>query len=115
MLIVGPETHGSTVPTAYLPRRGPFAAGADNLGRVLLINTATVNVVRVWKGYRDAQLAWLLARPPHQQPQATAGEGSGVPPASKFGAHPSGLPRQLLLVVLAPLRQVVEVWQVRCG
>ena len=46
--------------------RGALAAAADSLGRVLLIDTACMAVVRVWKAYRSAQMAWLVL-PSHSE------------------------------------------------
>lgn len=37
-------------------------ACTDDKGRVLMIDTATNCIVRIWKGRRDAQLGWLVAR-----------------------------------------------------
>ena len=46
-------------------RRGLLAAAADSLGRVLLVDCPTATVLRVFKGYRAAQCAWVaLALPP---------------------------------------------------
>ena len=63
--------------------QGPLVAAADNLGRVLLLDSSHMGLVRMWKGYRDAQVAWL--QPP---------EGHGL------AGH------GLLLVLYAPKRQV---------
>ena len=62
--------------------RGALAAAGDSLGRVLLIDTATLTVVRLWKAYRHAQLAWLSL--PHRQPP-----GDKASPAAliNFPAH----------------------------
>jgi hypothetical protein len=43
-----------------LPCSGRLAACCDNLGRVLLVDTAGTLVVGMLKGYRDAQVAWLV-------------------------------------------------------
>ena len=40
--------------------RGCLAAASDALGRVLLVDVASLTVIRVWKAYRNAQLAWLM-------------------------------------------------------
>ena len=40
---------------------GKFIATADSLGRVQLYDRRHISVVRVWKGLRDAKLAWILA------------------------------------------------------
>ena len=36
-----------------------LAACTDDKGRVLLLDTCQLALVRAWKGYRDAQCAWL--------------------------------------------------------
>lgn len=38
---------------------GKLAACTDNKGRVLLLDVHALTLVRTWKGYRDAQCAWL--------------------------------------------------------
>jgi hypothetical protein len=38
---------------------GPLLAVADNLGRVLLVDAASMEVVRMWKGYRETHCGWL--------------------------------------------------------
>ena len=70
--------------------RGPLLALADSLGRVSLLDSRAMHLVRMWKGaYRDAHIAFVDGPP-------GGGGGSGV--------------RELLLAVLAPLRRCVEVW-----
>ena len=69
---------------------GRFAAMADNLGRVLLLDSGDLAVLRIWKGYRDAQCGFLSRTTPN---------GS----------------EQEFLVVYAPRRSRIEVWQVRYG
>eukprot|EP00879_Flechtneria_rotunda_P023802 GHRR01025202.1.p1 GENE.GHRR01025202.1~~GHRR01025202.1.p1 ORF type:complete len:221 (+),score=43.05 GHRR01025202.1:260-922(+) len=71
---------------------GALLAAQDNLGRLMLLDGASTTAVRIWKGYRDAQCGWLLPPPSHP-------------------AHPLGL----LLVLLAPKRQVLEVWLPKSG
>ncbi|KIY95679.1 hypothetical protein MNEG_12282 [Monoraphidium neglectum] len=71
---------------------GALLAAADNLGRVLLVNGANMAVLRMWKGYRDAQCGWAL--PPDGHPWAHHG---------------------LLLVLHAPRRDLIEVWAPRSG
>lgn len=39
--------------------RGPLAAAADSLGRVLLFDFSNLTVLRIWKSYRHAQIAWI--------------------------------------------------------
>ncbi|KAJ3159947.1 Rab3 GTPase-activating protein non-catalytic subunit [Geranomyces michiganensis] len=40
----------------------PLAALTDNLGRVLLVDVEEGEIVRIWKGMRDAQCAWQQVR-----------------------------------------------------
>ncbi|KAK9827282.1 hypothetical protein WJX81_008183 [Elliptochloris bilobata] len=54
------QDHPRAVTLLALAPRGPLAAAADALGRVMLLDAASSAVLRVLKGYRDAQLAWLL-------------------------------------------------------
>lgn len=62
-----------------------LAVATDGFGRVLLIDTRACTVVRMWKGYRDAQCGWIL----------------------------NG--KDLLLVIHAPRRGLLEVWKMRHG
>lgn len=70
---------------------GRLAAVTDTLGRVLLIDTARMLVIRMWKGYRNAQCAWMQA--------------------SEGARRPSGL----YLVIYSAQRGIVEVWRARFG
>ncbi|EFJ45269.1 hypothetical protein VOLCADRAFT_94488, partial [Volvox carteri f. nagariensis] len=38
---------------------GSLVAAVDSLGRLLLVEVGAMLVSRMWKGYRDAQVAWL--------------------------------------------------------
>lgn len=75
---------------------GDIAALTDNLGRVLLFSLATKQMIRVWKGYRDASCSWI-----HHH--CVDGDRS-------WQQKPS-----LCLVIYSKLRRVVEVWRVRQG
>jgi hypothetical protein len=70
---------------------GAWGAVADSLGRVALVELPSLIVRRTWRGYRDAQCAWLVA--PHAD-----GAGSSV--------H---------LLLYAPLRGLLELWPLPCG
>ena len=72
------------------PQSG-LAVSADNLGRVLLIDMQKSLVLRIWKGYRDAQCAWLT-HPAH--------DGDAV---------------ELYLVLYGWRRETLEVWKMRYG
>lgn len=52
--------------------RGTLAVAADSLGRVLLIDSVTATVLRVFKGYRAAQCAWLSLPLPRSRQQDAA-------------------------------------------
>jgi hypothetical protein len=66
-----------------------YLAASDNLGRVLVIDAvASCLVVRIFKGYRDAQCAWITL--------ATAIDGDS---------------QRMLLAIRAAKRNFVDVWQ----
>lgn len=44
---------------------GQLAACTDDKGRVMLLDTANLCFLRAWKGYRDAQCAWIQVPPMH--------------------------------------------------
>jgi hypothetical protein len=64
---------------------GHLAATCDSLGRVALLDVQHLAMVKLWKGYRDAQLQWLLS------PNADA----------------------QFLLLHAPRRSQIEVWRTR--
>ncbi|CAI5718930.1 unnamed protein product [Peronospora destructor] len=70
---------------------GRLAAISDTLGRILLVDTARMMVIRMWKGYRNAQCGWM---------QGT--EGARRPPG-------------LYLVIYSAQRGIIEVWRTRYG
>ncbi|OWZ17865.1 hypothetical protein PHMEG_0008132 [Phytophthora megakarya] len=70
---------------------GRLAAVSDTLGRILLVDTSRMLVIRMWKGYRNAQCGWM--------------QGSD-------GAH---RPPGLYLVIYSAQRGIVEVWRARFG
>eukprot|EP01133_Synstelium_polycarpum_P017931 gene17931-21389_t len=45
--------------SVVLDPSGRYAATTDNLGRVLLVDVVNSIIVKVWKGYRDCQCAWI--------------------------------------------------------
>ncbi|GLC64771.1 hypothetical protein PLESTF_000205600 [Pleodorina starrii] len=50
VLALAPAPHGSLV------------AATDSLGRLLLVEVGAMLITRMWKGYRDAQVAWMEVR-----------------------------------------------------
>ncbi len=71
-----------------------LASVADRHGRVILIDTSAGVIVRVWKGYRDAECCFRRLRP-----------SANTPPrlARKF------------LAIHCPRRALVEVWELVSG
>jgi hypothetical protein len=70
---------------------GRLAAVTDTLGRVLLVDTWRMVVIRMWKGYRNAQCGWM------------------------HGYEGKGRPLGLYLVIYSAQRGMVEVWRSRFG
>jgi hypothetical protein len=71
-----------------------WGACCDSLGRVLLIDIASCIVLKMLKGYREAQAVWFIPSE-HTKDSTTAATA--------------------LLVVYAPRRGVVEVWKPHVG
>ena len=74
-------------------------ATTDNFGRVMLLDTATSTVVRIWKGYRDASIGWILCEEP-------------VPSVAQA---PLITRRVLFMVLYAQRRGLLEIWSMRMG
>ncbi|GMR54092.1 hypothetical protein PMAYCL1PPCAC_24287, partial [Pristionchus mayeri] len=72
------------------PSECPLVAVADNLARVAIVESSTGQMVRVWKGYRDASCGWVRV----------AGDGGK---------------RAVFLVILAPRRNLLEIWSAPNG
>ncbi|MEQ2250719.1 hypothetical protein ILYODFUR_003749 [Ilyodon furcidens] len=79
-----------------------LAGVTDDFGRVALLDLTRGITIRMWKGYRDAQLGWL-------QVQEERGDREFSPSAS--------LPRRhaLFLIIYAPRRGILEVWAMQRG
>jgi hypothetical protein len=73
-----------------------LCAMADNFGRVMLLDVSTGTVVRMWKGYRDAQVGWISA-------------------AGKLAKATTNACTSCFLVIFAPRRSLVEIWAMRGG
>ena len=115
--------------------RGFLTAAVDNLGRVLLVAANNGTVLRMWRAYRDAQMAWMvLPVTTAADPQSTGcqihASGQNVrsqqrhlpadlscpgPPRMSSGQQKAAARLQLALVLYAPRKGVVEVWQVEQG
>ncbi|XP_078488494.1 rab3 GTPase-activating protein non-catalytic subunit [Ciona intestinalis] len=75
-------------PSAWL------GATTDSFGRVMLVDLNKGYVMRVWKGYRDAQIAFVRS---HDDTQKHRHSGSSPRSA-------------LFLVIYAPRRGLLEIW-----
>lgn len=80
---------------------GTLAAITDSLGRILLLDTQALVVVRLWKGYRDASCLFV---------EMLVNKNTG---ASSSGYVKSDY--CLCLAIHAPRKGIVEVWQMRTG
>ncbi|KAJ7988941.1 hypothetical protein DPEC_G00314410 [Dallia pectoralis] len=79
-----------------------LAGVTDDFGRVLLLDVGRGIAIRMWKGYRDAQLGWV---------QVSEGRG-------ERDTSPSvPIPRRYaqFLVIYAPRRGILEVWGTQQG
>lgn len=86
---------------------GTLAALTDSLGRVLLIDTQALVVIRLWKGYRDAH-CFFLDVPVDDKTSAY----------TPFTSATRILRKQdffLSLAIYAPRRGLLEIWKLRNG
>lgn len=82
---------------------GILAAVTDGLGRVMLIDLISKQLIRIWKGFRDASCYWIKA------PAALLHSDSTI-----SSPWQSGSTKPLLyLVIHARQKRVVEIWRVR--
>uniref|UniRef100_A0A8C5RDN0 RAB3 GTPase activating non-catalytic protein subunit 2 n=1 Tax=Laticauda laticaudata TaxID=8630 RepID=A0A8C5RDN0_LATLA len=86
-----------------------LAAITDDFGRILLLDVARGLSVRMWKGYRDAQVGWIqIAEDLHERESIKI----DFSPAST----PQGPSRVAqFLVIYAPRRGILEVWSTQQG
>ncbi|CAA0808716.1 Unknown protein [Striga hermonthica] len=82
---------------------GTLAAITDSLGRILLLDTQALVVVRLWKGYREASCLFV---------EMLAGKDKA---ASSLHNELSKSDYCLCLAIHAPRKEIVEVWQMRTG
>lgn len=85
---------------------GAMAAVTDSLGRILLVDTQALVVIRLWKGYRDAHCFFLEV--PFDNNAASTSSWPSYQSKSKQDLI-------LCLAIHAPRRGVVEVWKLRDG
>ncbi|XP_012870441.1 PREDICTED: rab3 GTPase-activating protein non-catalytic subunit [Dipodomys ordii] len=86
-----------------------LAAVTDDFGRVILLDVTRGIAIRMWKGYRDAQIGWiqivedLHERVPEKVDFSPFGNTQGPSRVAQF------------LVIYAPRRGILEVWSTQQG
>ncbi|KAK2638763.1 hypothetical protein Ddye_026558 [Dipteronia dyeriana] len=83
---------------------GTLAAITDSLGRILLLDTQALVVVRLWKGYRDASCVFM---------EMLANRNSST--SSSVCYEPAKSDYCLCLAIHAPRKGIIEIWQMRTG
>jgi hypothetical protein len=93
-LVAGHELHDAPrrIEFCALDPKGNLAALADTLGRIIVLDLTTKQVVRVWKGFREATCHWI---------QAPRAEDPGK--------------CRLYLAIHSRQRRALEVWPIRQG
>lgn len=100
-----------------LPRSGRLAACCDSLGRILLVDTRQALIVRMLKGYREAQVAWLAC----SGSRGRLGRQRSLPPRGPRGGSATSLDSSSTLggstADLAALeqQQAQHAWHARQG
>ncbi|VBB25543.1 unnamed protein product [Acanthocheilonema viteae] len=84
------------------PAKYKLAAVTDSLARVTLIDIRTRQMVRMWKGYRDARCAWL-------EDESTLDRKKS---RYELEVQPS---TALFLIIFAPRRGLLEAWSMQNG
>jgi Rab3 GTPase-activating protein regulatory subunit N-terminus len=99
-LYAGYELHDSPrqVESFIIDPEGNLGATTDSFGRVILIELSTKQVVRMWKGFRDASCCWL------EVPRSSASSDATQP-----------MRKSLFLVIHSRQRRIVEAYRVRHG
>ncbi|KAI0524739.1 hypothetical protein KFK09_004123 [Dendrobium nobile] len=83
---------------------GTLAAITDSLGRILLLDTQALVVVRLWKGYREASCLFMEAMIDKDK----ASTSSNYPGLRKNDYY-------LCLAIHAPRKGIIEIWKMRTG
>ncbi|KAF3434305.1 hypothetical protein FNV43_RR25408 [Rhamnella rubrinervis] len=83
---------------------GTLAAITDSLGRILLLDTQALVVVRLWKGYRDASCLFM---------EMLVNRDTAASSSTYY--EPVKSDYCLCLVIHAPRKGILEIWQMRTG
>ncbi|RXM28773.1 Rab3 GTPase-activating protein non-catalytic subunit [Acipenser ruthenus] len=84
-----------------------LAAVTDDFGRVILLDVARGLAIRMWKGYRDAQVGWIQVLEVLNEREL---DPRSAPPSPQ---GPSRVAQ--FLVIYAPRRGILEVWGTQQG
>ncbi|GFS02472.1 rab3 GTPase-activating protein non-catalytic subunit-like [Elysia marginata] len=71
-----------------------YAATTDSFGRVILVDVQRGMAVRMWKGYRDAQVGWIEVKEENAEREK----------------NPDHYRLAQFLIIYAPRRGILEVW-----
>lgn len=82
----------------WFAARNQLAAISDSLGRVLLVDCSRTVILRIWKGYRDAQCAFIQ-----------------VDEKMSRNDNKTKRKRTLFLAIYSPRRSSVDIWNVERG
>ncbi|XP_065841627.1 rab3 GTPase-activating protein non-catalytic subunit-like isoform X2 [Oscarella lobularis] len=93
-LAVGLSDPRRTVTTIHLSPCWTLALTVDEFGRVMLLDVNQFTLVRIWKGYREAQCGFCTSREDSDDPRSHVGRLA------------------TFVVIYAPRRGIVEVWPV---
>nr|XP_004294100.2 PREDICTED: rab3 GTPase-activating protein non-catalytic subunit [Fragaria vesca subsp. vesca] len=83
---------------------GTLAAITDSLGRILLLDTQALVIVRLWKGYRDANCLFT---------EMLVNKDTSASSSRYY--EPTKSDYCLCLVIHAPRKGIIEIWQMRTG
>lgn len=83
----------------YLSPNNSYVATTDSFGRVILVDVERGTAVRMWKGYRDAQLGWVQVK----EYVHHGGEDGSKERIAQF------------LIIYAPRRGILEAWTAASG
>lgn len=83
---------------------GTLAAITDSLGRILLLDTQALVVVRLWKGYRDASCLFM---------EMLVNKDLASSSSTCYESMKSDY--CLCLAIHAPRKGIIEIWQMRTG
>lgn len=83
---------------------GTLAAITDSLGRILLLDTQALVVVRLWKGYRDASCLFM---------EMLVNRDTAASTSTYY--EPMKSDYCLCLAIHAPRKGIIEIWQMRTG